>query len=172
MDIPEILKPYLGDIEKYKRGNFVDDSTFLCIACEYVEWFNKKKEYIVNNLFEVYQMTGYETGYDALSYNWERTRDWKKVVDKKKDWYTKEKCEEIIMDKMRAAILHLYQRTNWSKGKYPQKHRSGAIGLLVSAQIIVEIDLSEKRDTLDVNYSYQVKVNLDGGNNGFLEISE
>jgi hypothetical protein len=172
MRIPEILEPYLKDVERYRRGNFVNDSNFLAIATNYVEWYNKNKKDIIENLFEVYQMTGYETGYDALSTSWERMRSWKKVVDKKKDWYTKEKCEEIIFDKMRAAILHLYQRRYYGEKTADRNHRSGAIGLLVSATIIVDITKSEKRDTMDINYSFFVKVNLEASNNNFLEVHE
>lgn len=172
MVITEALKPYLEEVEKYRRGNFVNDSTFLTIATEYVEWYNKNKKSIVNNLFEVYKMTGYETGYDALATSWERRRNWKEIVDKKRDWYTKEKCEEIIFDKMRAAIIHLYQKRYYGKAEADRSHRSGAIGLLVSANISVDITRSEKRDLMDVNYSYIVKVNLDGGSRNFLEVFE
>ena len=168
----DILEPYLKDKEKYRRGNFVDDETFMHIVSEYVEWYNKNKSSIIDNLFEVYQMTGYETGYDALSADWRRRRDWKEVVDRKKQWYTKERCEEFIFDKMRASILHLYQKSYFGKKTEDRKHKSGAYGLLISASISVDITLSEKRDLMDVNYSFSVNVSLDSTHTGFMEVGE
>jgi hypothetical protein len=173
MYISDKLKPYLEkDGKTYERGNFIDDESFSHIAHSYVEWYEKKKDNIIQNLFDLYKLTGYETGYHVLECSWERKRNWKEVVEKKKEWYTKEKCEEIIFEKMRAAILHLYQKKHYGKRTDERKHRSGAAGSLVSASISVDVTLGEKRDMMDVNFTYRVDVTLYGEDRGFLEVHE
>lgn len=174
MYISDKLKPYLQtDGKTYERGNFIDDETFSHIAHSYITWYEKKKDCIIQNLFDLYKLTGYETGYHALEKSWERIKNvFPDTLEKKKEWYTKEKCEEIIFDKMRAAILHLYQKKHYGERTAERKHRSGAGGLLVSASITVDVTLGERRDMMDINFTHRLDVTLSGEERGFLEVHE
>jgi len=173
MYISDNLKPYLTDVEKYRRGNFINDEVFNQIASNYVKWYESKKDGIIDNLFNVYKLTGYETGYHALEHSWiRRTNVFPQIVETKKDWYTKEKCEEIIFDKMRGAILHLYQHMHYGASTDERKFSSGVCGSLVTSMISVEITLGERRDMMDINYSYRLDVTLSGEDRNFIEVNE
>jgi hypothetical protein len=164
MEIPDNLLPFLGEHigkDYFKRGNFVDDETFLTICHNYTEWFLKHKDTIVQNIHELHALMGNETGYDALTVNWKRVREWKGIGDVER--WDKAAIEKHVMDVMSRSMNHLYQKRSWKKKEEDDEVSIRNGGLLVVSYINVRISLSEKRNLKDVIVDYGLELSIHSG---------
>jgi hypothetical protein len=161
----EELKPFINNgghtIGENGRGCFLSNGDdFLTIAESYITWWNKKKEAIINNVYEIYKLTGNETGYDALSCNWEHRREAFPSVANE-EMFSKEDIKKQIEEEMSISISHLYQKWGNKNSLGEDKCRVSNIGLLVVSSIFVEYSDDGRRDDIDLIFTHSVSLEID-----------
>jgi len=167
-------KPTEFDLKKYRRGDAVDDEAFCVLAEGFMDFYEKREALLIKNIRQIYELTDFEMGYDALN------RDWKKWLDihKERDpnyehrsasYYTDAIIASSIKEKIFCAIMHCYQESSLGKhGSY--KH--SFIGCLIVVGMSYDIDESEKRDKLDLVVDYRIDICISSHDHQEHEISE
>ena len=165
------LTPFLGKHlgkDYFKRGDFCDNETFERICNDYVDWYNSNKTILIKNIKSIYALTGNETGYDAMTKDWERMRNWKGVGDIVR--FDDDFINDSIIDKMGLLMNHLYQKSSY--GKKECNFESRMIGLLVLHSLVVDIRLSDKRKTKDVIFDFGISIQIGSSNHTETECEE
>lgn len=150
------------------NDSILSDDDYLKICSEYAKWFDENKEAFISNYHQVLLMTRNETGYQTFTKNWKQL---KKHFGYKKVAFSKKRIETHLIDVMSRSMIYLYQK--WKP--YKQKEfevNVGNVGLLVVSSIYLNISLSEKRNTRNVDYSYHLDLNIEASEHNSFEISE
>ncbi len=112
------LLPYIQKLldrdHAYRRGDLVDDETYLNIVHEWIDWFEKNINQTIENTFKIYDSLNADCGYDSIASRWGF-----------KNRITKEQIEEQYRGNFTACIAHLYQAIKSKRDLYS----SGATGL-------------------------------------------
>jgi hypothetical protein len=135
-----------------KRGNFVDNESYVNICESFITWYEKREEVFIRNTMEVYKLTNFETGYSALSKDWLK---WKHLLKDSGKQYTLEFIKKTMKDKITAPMAHLYQALDWKT-----EQQFNFIGLFIVGFINVRVEESEIRDKKKVVASYGVQLNI------------
>lgn len=160
------LNVHLGK-DYFKRGNFCDNETFITICHAYIDWYNENKIILIKNIKAIYALTGNETGYSAMTTDWERRRNIVGFGDVVK--FDDEYIEKNLIDRMGLLMNHLYQKNSYGK---ECKFESRMIGLLVLHSLNVDIRLSDKRETKDVIFDFSISIHISSSNHREIECDE
>ncbi len=166
--VVEHYNPKHMPLTNYPRGDWVDDETFISIAEGYLTWLDKNLERLVDNVTAIYEATGYESGYSALTENllWKREI----IIDHPERAYSRESIKGNILEKSLSPLYHLYQNKAW--GKREKSERFGFTGSLVTSSLNVEVEESVRRGKMDVSYSFHISMSIGSTHRGVIEIAE
>ncbi len=158
------IKPLIDKEHSYHRGNLIDDETFLQIAYEWVDWFEKKIDTVSDNTHTVIQ-TGADTGYSSIGERW---GDFRKTHNES---YTKESIAETYRGFLTACIAHLYQATNSGSKKMPEDWNGGATDGCMYCSCNVDFTESElKAVKFNVVPRIQMGMRLQCHGEGFIKM--
>lgn len=144
-----------------KRGDWIDDESFQRIYDDVCHWFDRNIDRVVNNIQQVYAMTGNETGYSTLVTDWPRRRQWKGVGDVQR--FSDEEIRANIIEKMYAPLCWLWQQNEYGNTEFVQ----GFTGLLVTFHL--EVNKGDKSDEFRWSYSYNLSLNIGSGEHGAIK---
>ena len=134
------------------RGDFIDDESFQKIWDDVCSWYDKNVDQLVDNIRQIYALTGNQCGYSVLTQNWDNFRQWKGVGDIQK--FSNDDIRNNIIDKMYGPLCGL-----WHMSNYGPKHFNQAFtGLLVTFYLVV--DKVPVSDGFKLHYSYELKMNI------------
>jgi hypothetical protein len=142
------------------KGTWIDEEDFDRIWDEVCDWFDKNIDRFVNNIQQVYALTGNEVGYSALLENWERLREWKGVGDVPQ--FSAEDIRKNIIEKMYGPLVRL-----WIENEYgqPRNFSQGYTGLMVT--FILNVNKGN-HDDFRFSYNFNLSLNIGAGVHGVL----
>lgn len=162
--LPERLQAYdkKCNVKSINRGTLVDDETFLDICEGFMDWFEERKDLLVKNILQVYDLTDGEVGYNALDHDWKKWKDirTKQGTKTPAEKFTAEMIEDMIKEKILAACCHLGQDTDYEKSPVIVSKRYAFIGLMVLVALNVEIYTKVKGGSKDVSVNYSVSLDI------------
>jgi hypothetical protein len=135
------------------KGNWIDKEDFDRIWDEVCDWFDKNIDRFVNNIQQVYALTGNEVGYAALLGDWTHRRTWKGVGDVVQ--FSAEDIRKNIIEKMYGPFVRLWMENEYGQ---PRAFREGFTGLMVT----FVLNVSKGHDD-DFRFSYNFNLSLDIG---------
>jgi len=162
---PKIL-PYVKDhlnkshIKPWEY-NPMREETYIEIVTEWIDKFEKVLDVLVNNTYLTYQMTGEDTGYNALEKDWERWQKFYKERGIDKNRIDKDLIRQWWVEKFSAIICSLYTATSSDHKDY----HYGVTGSLITVSFNLSwIDSDykhvEKIAIVDMSLSLHIGTNL------------
>jgi hypothetical protein len=134
---PKILN-YLGEhaeksyLTKPNEFTLLDEETYISIVESWIDKFEKNIDVMVENTFSLYELTGGETGYQAMVENWKRRREVFKVENR----FDRELIRKWWTEKLVACISHLYQ--GWNGKDCHKTISGGATGCMIICSFRVQ----------------------------------
>lgn len=135
------------------KGDFIDIEYFDRIWSDFLKFYNQNIEQILNNIEEIYKLTGNEHGYSALKQNWKSYRD---NPHRNLIVFSRQDILYNINEKVSCVFNWLY-----TKNKYSSSFHEGFTGLLFTFRL--NVDKGDKLDNFEYSYSYNLSIDIGCG---------
>ena len=161
---PKILA-YLGEhaeknyLTKPNDLTILDEETYIEIVESWIDIFEKNIDVMVENTFNLYELTSGETGYQALIKNWNQRRE----VFNIKNNMNRELIRNWWTEKLVVCISHLYQ--GWNGRDCHKTISGGATGCMITCSFRVQfLDSDLKRVKYKVITDFTMALNIESCN--------
>lgn len=169
---PKILK-YLGEhaekdyLTKPNQFTILDEETYIRIVESWIKKFEENIDVMVENTYELYQLTNGETGYQAMVHNWKRSRE----VFSKDDRFDRDLIRKWWTEKLVACISHLYQ--GWNGKDCHKTIKGGATGCMITCSFTVQfLDSDLKGVKHNVVTDFTMSLQIESSNHTEIDLYE